>query len=69
MIDAGIPLPKVAKIVGWSPATMVRMSARYGRFALEELRSAVASISRGENSERSPVSPNEAETEKSKLLN
>jgi integrase len=26
MIDAGVPLPKVAKIVGWAPATMVRMA-------------------------------------------
>ena len=46
MLDAGVPIAKVAKIVGWSPATMVRMAARYGHFALEELRSAVDSISR-----------------------
>ena len=55
MLDAGVPIAKVAKIVGWSPATMVRMAARYGHFALEELRSAVDTISRGEIQAESPV--------------
>jgi hypothetical protein len=36
---------------------MVRMAARYGHFALEELRSAVESISRPEIQEESPVNP------------
>jgi integrase len=57
MLDAGTPLPKVAKIVGWSPATMVRMAARYGHFSLEELRGAVESISRGGIPKGSPVFP------------
>ncbi len=57
MLDAGVPIAKVAKIVGWSPATMVRMAARYGHFALEELRSAVESISRSEIQQGSPVIP------------
>jgi integrase len=57
MLDAGVPIAKVAKIVGWSPATMVRMAARYGHFALEELRSAVESISRAEIGVGSPVFP------------
>jgi integrase len=57
MLDAGVPIAKVAKIVGWSPATMVRMAARYGHFTLEELRSAVESISRPEIQQRSPVIP------------
>ena len=35
MLNAGTPIAKVAKIVGWSPATMVRMAARYGHFSLE----------------------------------
>jgi len=39
MLDAGVPIAKGAKSVGWSPATMVRMAARYGHFALEGLRS------------------------------
>jgi integrase len=30
MLNAGVPLAKVAKIAGWSTATMVRMAARYG---------------------------------------
>jgi integrase len=57
MLDAGVPIAKVAKIVGWSPATMVRMAARYGHFALEELRGAVESISRPEIQAQSPVIP------------
>jgi len=57
MLDAGVPIAKVAKIVGWSAATMVRMAARYGHFALEDLRSAVESISRPGVQEGSPVNP------------
>jgi hypothetical protein len=45
MLNAGVPIAKVAKIVGWSPATMVRMAARYGHFSLNELCGAVESIS------------------------
>ena len=45
MLNAGIPIAKVAKIAGWSTATMVRMAARYGHFTLNELRDAVDSIS------------------------
>jgi integrase len=45
MLNAGVPIAKVAKIAGWSPATMVRMAARYGHFSLNELRAAVESIS------------------------
>jgi integrase len=45
MLNAGVPIAKVAKIVGWSPATMVRMAARYGHLSLNELRGAVESIS------------------------
>ena len=72
MLDAGVPLAKIAKIVGWSPATMVRMSHRYGHFALEELRGAVESISRTEvltgSPVFSPVSPEQSGSEKLKLL-
>jgi hypothetical protein len=56
MRDAGVPIAKVEKIVGWSPATMVRMAARYGHFDLEELRSAIDSISRTKTQAGSPVS-------------
>ncbi len=60
MLDGGVPIAKIAKIVGWSPATMVRMSARYGHFNLEDLRGAVEIITKtteGEISSRSPVNP------------
>lgn len=45
MLNAGVPLAKVAKIVGWSNSTMVLMAARYGHFSLNDLRGAVESIS------------------------
>ncbi|WP_348265271.1 integrase [Telmatobacter sp. DSM 110680] len=47
MLNAGIPIAKVAKIVGWSGSTMVLMAKRYGHFALNDLRDAVESISKG----------------------
>jgi integrase len=46
MIAAGIPLPMIAKIVGWSAGTMAKMAARYGHFGMEELRGAMETISR-----------------------
>ena len=57
MLDAGVPISKVAKIVGWSAATMVRMAARYGHFSLDDLRGTVESISRPGIQEGSPVNP------------
>lgn len=72
MLDAGVPLAKVAKIVGWSPATMVRMAARYGHFSLEELRGAVETISKSEievgSPVFSPVSMEQSDSGKAKLL-
>ena len=56
-MDGGVPIAKVAKIVGWSPSTMVRMAARYGHFTLDDLRSAVESISRTKIEEGSPANP------------
>jgi integrase len=35
MLNAGVPIAKVAKSAGWSNATMVRMAARYEHFHLE----------------------------------
>jgi len=59
--DAGVPIAKVAKMSAGVPAKTVRMAARYGHFALEELHSAVDSISRTETrpeiQEGSPVFP------------
>jgi len=45
MIAARVPLPIIARLVGWSAGTMAKMAARYGHFSIEELRSAVESIS------------------------
>ena len=68
MLNAGIPIAKVAKIVGWSTSTMVLMAARYGHFSLNELRGAVESISGGgieaESPVFSPVSDGSAETKR-----
>src|ERR1035437_8216206 len=51
MIAARVPIPIIAKIVGWSASTMAAMAARYGHFGIEELRSAVESISSAANPE------------------
>jgi Phage integrase family len=45
MIPARVPLPIIAKIVGWAHGTMAKMAARYGHFGIEELRGAVEAIS------------------------
>ena len=68
MLNAGTPIAKVAKIVGWSTSTMVLMAARYGHFSLNELRGAVESIN-GAGIEAgspvfSPVSDGSAETKR-----
>jgi integrase len=57
MIAARIPLPIIAKIVGWSAGTMAKMAARYGHFGIEDLRCAVESISTRENPEIESESP------------
>ncbi len=75
MISAGVPLPMVAKIVGWAPSTMVKMAAKYGHFSTDELRDAMEKISRPEAHSSvespvfSPVSPKQSESGNSKLLN
>ncbi len=55
MLNNGVPIAKVAKIVGWSASTMVLMAKRYGHFALNDLRDAVESISKGKIEVGSPV--------------
>jgi hypothetical protein len=47
MIAARIPLPVIARIVGWSAGTLAKMAARYGHFSIEEMRSALESIGGG----------------------
>lgn len=55
MLNAGIPIAKVAKILGWSASTMVLMAKRYGHFSLNDLRDAVESISGSKIDAGSPV--------------
>ena len=45
MINARIPLPIIAKLVGWSPSTLAKMAARYGHFSIDEMRSAMDLVS------------------------
>jgi integrase len=70
MIAAGIPLPIIAKIVGWSTGTMAKMAARYGHFGIEELRVAVEAISTPRIEAGSPqFSPQFKETTQGRSLN
>lgn len=54
MLNAGVPLAKVAKIVGWSASTMALMASRYGHFSLNELRDAVEKHQQRQNLTRVP---------------
>jgi hypothetical protein len=45
MLEAGTPFPVLAEIMGWSPATTVRMAKRYGHIGHKALRAAVEAIS------------------------
>jgi integrase len=57
MIAARVPLPIIAKIVGWSTGTMAKMAARYGHFGIDELRGAVEAISAPKIGPTSPQFP------------
>ncbi|MGO9094758.1 MAG: tyrosine-type recombinase/integrase [Bryobacteraceae bacterium] len=48
MFAGRIPLPMIARILGWAPGTLGLMAARYGHFSVEEMREALASIVRPE---------------------
>jgi integrase len=63
MIAARIPLPIIAKIVGWSSSTMAKMASRYGHFGVEEMRSAVESISSTANVTQYPLNPPQSASE------
>ena len=41
LLEAGIPYPVVASIMGWSAATAIRLSKRYGHIGNQALRAAV----------------------------
>jgi hypothetical protein len=45
MLEAGVPFPVLAMLLGWSPATTVRMAKRYGHIGQKALRTAVEAIS------------------------
>jgi integrase len=45
MLEAGVTFPVLAMIMGWSPATTVRMAKRYGHIGQKALRTAVETIS------------------------
>ncbi|PYV65619.1 MAG: hypothetical protein DMG95_01205, partial [Acidobacteria bacterium] len=40
LLEAGIPYPVVASIMGWSAATAIRMAKRYGHIGNQALRAA-----------------------------
>lgn len=44
MLESGAPFQVVADLMGWSPATTIRMAKRYGHMGKESLRSAVNAI-------------------------
>lgn len=43
-ITAGVPLPVIAKVVGWNLSTVVDMAERYGHFEEDDLRRAVDAV-------------------------
>ncbi len=45
MLEAGVNFPVLAMLMGWSPATTVRMAKRYGHIGQAALRNAVEAIS------------------------
>lgn len=44
MLEGGAPLSVVASLLGWSPATTVRMAKRYGHIGHVALRQAVETL-------------------------
>jgi integrase len=46
LIAAGVPLPVIAKLLGWSAGTMARMAFKYGHYNLEQMRAAMESVNR-----------------------
>ncbi len=56
LIAARVPLPKVGKIVGWSPGTLALMAARYGHFSLDEMREDMSALDHGPKPDSDPGS-------------
>lgn len=72
MIQARVPLPKIARVVGWSASTMAHMSMRYGHFGIEDQEDAVEAITSQEYpaiSTGSPLKSPQAGTTESGLVN
>ena len=46
MLEGGVPLSVIASILGWSPATTVRMAKRYGHIGELAQRQAVGVLDR-----------------------
>jgi integrase len=55
MIQAGVPIPVIAQLVGWSATTMMAMAKKYGHFSQDELRRAVETISNSKSPVLSPA--------------
>ncbi len=60
MLEGGTPFPVLAALMGWSPATTVRMAKRYGHIGHDALRRAVESISQGTPEPEKPKSEPES---------
>jgi integrase len=64
LLEAGIPYPVVASIMGWSAATAIRMSKRYGHIGNQALRAAADVLGGVENpAESLKKSPKSSEIE------
>jgi integrase len=54
LLEAGIPYPVVANIMGWSAATAIRMAKRYGHIGHKAMRDAMEVLGDKRNSGRVP---------------
>jgi integrase len=62
LLEAGVPYPVVASMMGWSAATAIRMAKRYGHIGNHALREAADVLGRFEISQGYPKkSPKSAE--------
>jgi integrase len=61
LLEAGVPYPVVASMMGWSAATAIRMAKRYGHIGSKALRDAADVLGRvklpAESLKKSPKSP------------
>ena len=70
LLEKGHGFPLIAQVMGWSPATTVRMAKRYGHVSTETLRPVVGSLDALISEADSPQNPPQsAETEVSASVN